>query len=131
MAKDCLPYEGFEQLFSHYGAVRQKNVVPLGNQSISTLKEYLLENLAQPVRLEDLSQLCRLSPTQFQRHFKAKMGLTPYAWLSRLRLEHGLKLLKTGVCGTKVAHQIGFYDQAHFSKTFKSTYGISPSKLQC
>ena len=131
LAKDCLPYEGFEQLFSHYGAVRQKNVVPLGNQSISTLKEYLLENLAQPVRLEDLSQLCRLSPTQFQRHFKAKMGLTPYAWLSRLRLEHGLKLLKTGVCGTKVAHQIGFYDQAHFSKTFKSTYGISPSKLQC
>ena len=88
-----------------------------------------MENLAQPVKLEELSQLCELSPTQFQRHFKAKVGLTPYAWLSRLRLECGFKLLKNGVSGTEVAHQIGFYDQAHFSKAFKASYGISPSKI--
>lgn len=131
LAKDCLPYEGFELLFRHYGAIQQKNTVSLGNQSISTLKDYLIANLDQPVKLEELSQLCHLSPTQFQRHFKAKIGLTPYAWLSRLRLEHGLRLLKSGICGTEVAHQIGFYDQAHFSKAFKATYGISPSKLQC
>ncbi|WP_114787832.1 AraC family transcriptional regulator [Vibrio tetraodonis] len=129
LAKDCLPYEGFELLFRHYGAIQQKNTLPLGNQSISTLKDYLMENLAQPVKLEELSQLCELSPTQFQRHFKAKVGLTPYAWLSRLRLEYGFKLLKNGVSGTAVAHQIGFYDQAHFSKAFKASYGISPSKI--
>ena len=78
-------------------AIQQKNTLPLGNQSISTLKDYLMENLAQPVKLEELSQLYELSPTQFQRHFKAKVGLTPYAWLSRLRLECGFKLLKNGV----------------------------------
>ncbi|MDW2334989.1 AraC family transcriptional regulator, partial [Vibrio sp. 1069] len=32
-------------------------------------------------------------------------------------------------CGTEVAHQIGFYDQAHFSKAFKQTYGVSPSQV--
>ncbi|MDF5425810.1 AraC family transcriptional regulator, partial [Vibrio parahaemolyticus] len=26
-------------------------------------------------------------------------------------------------------HQIGFYDQAHFSKAFKQTYGVSPSQV--
>ncbi|CAM3832408.1 AraC family transcriptional regulator [Vibrio aquimaris] len=129
LAKDCLPYEGFEFLFRHYGTIQPKGTVPLGNQSISTLKDYLMENLAQPVKLEELSQLCELSPAQFQRHFKAKVGLTPYAWLSRLRLEYGFKLLKSGVSGTEVAHQIGFYDQAHFSKAFKASYGISPSKI--
>ena len=75
LAKDCLPYEGFERLFSHYGRLEQKRAIPLGNQSIATLKEYLLDNLDQPMRLEQLSQLCELSPTQFQRHFKAKVGL--------------------------------------------------------
>jgi AraC-like DNA-binding protein len=40
-----------------------------------------------------------------------------------------MKLLKSGVCGTEVAMQIGFYDQAHFSKAFKATYGVSPSKI--
>lgn len=129
LAQDCLPYEGFARLFEQYGAKEQKSVVPLGNQSVATLKEYLMANLDQPVKLEQLSSLCQLSPTQFQRHFKAKVGLTPYAWLSRLRLEQGMKLLKSGVCGTDVAHQIGFYDQAHFSKAFKATYGVSPSQV--
>lgn len=129
LAKDCLPYEGFNQLFTRYGALAQKAAIPLGQQSVNTLKEYLMENLDQPVRLEQLSELCQLSPTQFQRHFKAKVGLTPYAWLSRLRLEKGMRLLKSGLCGTEVAHQIGFYDQAHFSKAFKATYGVSPSQF--
>ena len=130
LAKDCLPYEGFGYLFQRYGALEQKTIIPLGNQSIATLKEFLVENLDQPVKLEQLSQLCQLSPTQFQRHFKAKVGLTPYAWLSRLRLEHGMKLLKSGLAGTEVAHQVGFYDQAHFSKAFKATYGVSPSEIR-
>ncbi|UUM30685.1 AraC family transcriptional regulator [Vibrio japonicus] len=129
LAKDCLPYEGFSQLFTRYGALAQKAAIPLGQQSVNTLKEYLMENLDQPVRLEQLSELCQLSPTQFQRHFKARVGLTPYAWLSRLRLEKGMRLLKSGLCGTEVAHQIGFYDQAHFSKAFKATYGVSPSQF--
>ncbi len=129
LAKDCLPYEGFNQLFARYGALGQKAAIPLGQQSVNTLKEYLMANLDQPVRLEQLSELCQLSPTQFQRHFKAKVGLTPYAWLSRLRLEQGMKLLKSGLGGTEVAHQIGFYDQAHFSKAFKATYGVSPSQI--
>ena len=129
LAKDCLPYEGFNQLFTRYGALGQKTAIPLGQQSVNTLKEYLMANLDQPVRLEQLSELCQLSPTQFQRHFKAKVGLTPYAWLSRLRLEQGMKLLKSGLGGTEVAHQIGFYDQAHFSKAFKATYGVSPSQI--
>ena len=129
LAKDCLPYEGFERLFSHYGGQEQKQAVPLGNQSMATLKEYLMHNLDQPVRLEQLSQLCQLSPTQFQRHYKAKVGLTPYAWFSRLRMEQGMRLLKSGISGTEVAHQVGFYDQAHFSKAFKATFGVPPSQI--
>ncbi len=65
----------------------------------------------------------------FQRHFKNKMGMTPYAWLSRLRMEQGMRLIKSGVGGTEVAHQVGFYDQAHFSKAFKTAFGVSPSKI--
>ncbi|MGY3571065.1 AraC family ligand binding domain-containing protein [Vibrio paucivorans] len=129
LEKDCLPYQGLSHLFTHYGSVQQKDPIALGNQSLATLKDYLLANLDQAVRLDQLSDLCQLSPTQFQRHFKAKTGFTPYAWLSRLRLEQGMKLLKSGCKGTQVAHQVGFYDQAHFSKAFKMTYGVSPSYI--
>ncbi|AUI87309.1 AraC family transcriptional regulator [Vibrio azureus] len=129
LAQDCLPFEGFQPLLSRYACVDQQKVTALGKQSLATLKDYLMANLDQAVRLETLSQLCQLSPTQFQRHFKAQTGMTAYAWFAHLRLEQGLKLLKAGHCGTDVAHQVGFYDQAHFSKAFKQTYGLSPSQI--
>jgi AraC-like DNA-binding protein len=129
LAKDCLPYEGFSGLVSRYGAIKEKDAVALGTQSLATLKEYLLANLDQAVRLEQLATLCDLTPTQLQRHFKARTGMTPYAWLTRLRLEQGMKLVKAGLPGTDVAHQVGFYDQAHFTKAFKHTYGVSPSAV--
>ena len=69
-AKDCLPFEGFNQLFDRYGSLARQKVVPLGKQSLHTLKDYLMANLDQTVRLDALSELCQLSPTQFQRHFK-------------------------------------------------------------
>lgn len=122
-------FEGFSTIVDRYAKFGSKTETQLGNQSIETLKEYLMENLDQAVRLEQLSELCDLSTTQFQRHFKNKMGMTPYAWLSRLRMEQSMRLIKSGVCGTEVAHQVGFYDQAHFSKAFKTTFGVPPSQI--
>ncbi|MDF2155819.1 AraC family transcriptional regulator [Vibrio sp. CAU 1672] len=129
LTKDCLPFEGLNQLLDRYGSLTRQKVIPLGTQSLTTLKDYVMANLDQAIRLDTLAQLCALSPTQFQRHFKARTGITAYAWLARLRLEHALKLLQAGQCGTEVAHLVGFYDQAHFSKAFKQTYGVSPSKI--
>lgn len=129
LAMDCAPYEGFSQLFKRYGCIEEQAEVRLGQQYIGQLKAYLMDNLDQAIRLEDLSAMCQLTETQFQRRFKAQMGLTPYAWLSRLRLEKSLQLLKSGMNGTDVALQVGFYDQAHFSKAFKSSFGITPSQV--
>ncbi len=130
LAKDCLPFEGLNTLFDRFGSRIRKPNYALGSRSITTLKEYLLANLDQAIRLPELAKLCDLSLTQFQRHFKATMHISPHAWLARLRMEQSFKLLKAGQYGIDVAHAVGFYDQAHFSKAFKSCYGISPSQLQ-
>ncbi|EOW9471554.1 AraC family ligand binding domain-containing protein [Vibrio cholerae] len=115
---------GFEQLI-----VQDTTLFHSLQQLHHLLRQDNLSQLDQPIRLEQLAQLCQLSPTQFQRHFKAQTGLTPYAWLRRLRLEQAMKLLQSGKPGTDVAYQVGFYDQAHFSKAFKATYGLSPSLI--
>ncbi|MFB9137358.1 AraC family transcriptional regulator [Vibrio olivae] len=130
LAKDCLPFEGLNLVFDRFGSRQRQPLYTLGSISIQRLKEYLLAHLDQPIRLAELASICHLSPTQFQRHFKATMNISPYAWLSRLRLEQGFKLLKSGQNGSEVALAVGFYDQAHFVKAFKSSYGISPSQIQ-
>ncbi len=129
LAKDCLPLEGFEQLLTCYSYQQIPHTHTLGRQSMTDLKEFIWAHIDQPIRLEQLAALCHLTPTQFQRHFKASVGISPYAWLSRLRLEYAMKLLRGGQTATQVAHQVGFYDQAHFSKAFKTSFGITPKQV--
>ena len=130
LAQDCLPLEGFGDLVNRYGKIVPKRPHRLGKKTLDSLREYLMAHLDQPIRLKQLADICHLTPTQFQRHFKATTGMTPYAWLSRLRLEQAMKLLKSKVAGTDVALQVGFYDQAHFSKAFKHSFGVRPSDVR-
>ncbi|WP_394178705.1 helix-turn-helix domain-containing protein [Marinomonas posidonica] len=130
LARDCLPYEGFSPLIERYGQNRIRPTYALGKSDLERLRECLLAHLAEPVSLQQLADLCGLSPSQFQRQFKAKIGITPYAWFTRLRLEQAVKLLKSKVPGTDVAQQVGFYDQAHFSKAFKHSFGLCPSQIR-
>lgn len=127
LAQDCLPFDSFYPLITQHAKVTFPEPKKLGKVSLATLKDFLIANLSEPIHLHELADLCGLSPTQFQCHFKATIGMTPYAWLMQLRLEQGMKLLKVNNLGTHVAQMVGFYDQANFSKSFKQAFGISPS----
>ncbi|WP_417504907.1 AraC family ligand binding domain-containing protein [Marinomonas gallaica] len=130
LAQDCLPYESFSAVVSKYGQTKRLEERRIGRVTLEMLRDFLMAHLADSVHLHQLAELCQLTPTQFQRHFKASVGMTPYAWFTRLRLEQAMKLLKTNLSSTEVAHQVGFYDQAHFSKSFKHTFGLTPSQVR-
>ena len=130
LAKDSLPIEYFSFLLTTYGKVNERMIVKMGSKDLRQLREYLMEHLDQKVNLKDLSQLCDLSSSQLLRQFKRTIGITPCAWLACLRLEHAMALLKAGYCSTEVAFHVGFYDQPHFTRTFKLAFGISPSQVK-
>ncbi|GAB3481913.1 helix-turn-helix domain-containing protein [Marinomonas epiphytica] len=129
LEKDCLPYETFAAIIQRYSKKPISDEFKLGDKNIRQLREFLIAHLSEPITLRELADLCGLSTSQFQRHFKNKMGITPYAWLSRLRLEQSLYLIKACIPCVEVALQVGFFDQAHFSKAFKRAFGIPPSKI--
>ena len=71
-----------------------------------------------------------LTKDYVRRIFKQKTGLTPNAYLNRLRIEKAKKLLaKTnGNMNIKqIADSCGFNDQYYFSRIFKRSEGISPA----
>lgn len=129
LAADCLQIDIFSLLFNRYGDFNYNKSHKVGVKQLDLLRDYLMENLSEKVALSDLANLCELSESQLLRHFKRTVGITPYAWLARLRLEKALLLLQAGEPSTCVSHKVGFYDQAHFIKAFKLAYGISPSKI--
>ncbi|MGF1742587.1 AraC family transcriptional regulator [Vibrio profundum] len=129
LALDCALYEHVPALLCHNGERQYIESHRLGTRLLEQIKEFARANLDQPIQLDQLAALCQLSTNQFQRQFSRQVGLSPYAWLTRLRLETSLKLLKSGATGSDVAVGVGFFDQAHFCKTFKRHYGITPSQV--
>ncbi len=65
------------------------------------------------------------------RTYRARRGITPSAYLQRLRLRHGLELLRTGTLSvTEIAHASGFRDVNYFSKVIREATGDSPRQVR-
>lgn len=93
--------------------------------------EFCNANMGDKIVLHDLASLVGLDRFQFLRAFSHTTGITPHAWLLRLRLEHACALLSAGKHSVaQVATEVGFYDQSHFSRAFKTAYKVSPSSYQ-
>jgi AraC-like DNA-binding protein len=93
-----------------------------------TVLDYCQGHLGDKIGLEDLARLCGLSRYQFLRRFALSVGLTPHAWLTRLRLERACAALaRAPATIAQVAADVGFYDQSHFNRAFRAAYGVPPS----
>ena len=81
------------------------------------------------VRMEDLSSEVCISLRQLQRGFKQKLGISPkhYQRIFRIIEMHRLLEKQHSVNFTKVSHQLGYTDQAHFIREFKSITGEKPT----
>ncbi|MGR5179175.1 AraC family ligand binding domain-containing protein [Vibrio parahaemolyticus] len=129
LTRDCLPFDSLQHLLERHGRCLSPCAHAIGSKSLALLREYMMAHLDQPIRLAQLAALCELSARQFHRQFKLATGMSPHAWLTRLRLEKSMELVKAGQPAIQVALQTGFYDQAHFSKSFRSVFGVSPSTI--
>lgn len=97
----------------------------------SYVRDYCHSRLAEKITLEELAALCGLGRFQFLKQFKLTIGMTPHAWLLRLRLEHACELLSHGSQAiATVAQAVGFYDQSHFNRAFRQAYGVAPSRFR-
>ena len=64
------------------------------------------------------------------RTFKAATGLTPWRYQVQLRLASARALLRDGVPASQVAVICGFFDQSHFTRLFRASFGITPAAFQ-
>ena len=102
----------------------------LADPQLRFLRERLLATLDQPHTLEELATQVGLDRFAFLRQFKKRTGMTPYAWLKRLRLEQGKRLLAEGMVPSEVALAVGFFDQSHFHRGFAQAYSVTPARYR-
>ncbi|WP_342665387.1 AraC family transcriptional regulator [Psychromonas aquimarina] len=102
----------------------------LSRQQINQIKDMFHADPGQSFVLQELAEPLGLSKFQFLRQFKQSMGMTPHAYLKRIRLEYAKKALIKGSDIADVAYQVGFFDQSHLNKAFKHAYLVTPNNFQ-
>lgn len=80
------------------------------------------------IKVEQMSERAGLSIRQLQRLFGKYIGVTPKWVIKRFRLQEAAERLERveSAQWAELAVQLGYFDQAHFIKDFKSVLGQSP-----
>jgi AraC-like DNA-binding protein len=80
--------------------------------------------------VEQIARECHLNDAYLCRLFKRYDQDTPYRFLLRLKMTYAAERLQTpGTLVKQIAEEAGFANQFHFSRAFKSVFGVSPSAL--
>jgi AraC-like DNA-binding protein len=81
------------------------------------------------VRVDQAAQLAGWSVRSLQRLFATYVGVSPKAVLARYRLQDAAAAIDDGAVEdlAGLAASLGWFDQAHFSREFRSVVGLTPS----
>ena len=81
--------------------------------------------------LRSVAAAANVSPQQLQRVFKASTGLTLGRYRNRVRVRFALERLSQDEHDlSRLAHELGFFDHSHFSRTVSSEVGVPPRTLR-
>lgn len=102
---------------------------PEPDARVRTIVAWAREQLDNPVRLADAADLVGLSKARIRHLFVEQTGLPFKTYLLWLRLMKGLEAFAAGASLTDAAHDAGFADSAHFSRTFRRMFGTTAAAL--
>lgn len=95
---------------------------------LTVAKEYIHDNLMDPICLDDISRVSALSKHHIYDSFKRVYGRTPHQYVNYLKIHKSKAYLQNGkYTVNEVSDLMGFSDYSVFSKLFKKINGIAPS----
>jgi len=94
------------------------------------VRDHLHERMADDVGLDELARFAGVDRFRLTRQFTRAFGMSPHAYLVRLRLRTARRLLAGGASASDVAAAVGFADQSHLGRWFQRAYRLSPAAYQ-
>ncbi|WP_242696322.1 AraC family transcriptional regulator [Longitalea luteola] len=89
--------------------------------------DYCHAHIFEDISVQDLAGQAHLSAFYFSRLFKRSVGVSPYQFVLKMKIENAKALLKqSGLSPKETASYLGFTDDAHFNHAFKRMIGATP-----
>jgi AraC family transcriptional regulator len=94
--------------------------------------DFVGDNLAAELSLQQFSDIAGMSPHYFSQLFKQSTGFPPYRDVLSRRIERAKEKLagphRSNI--TKVGFEVDFQNSSHFARIFQNFVGMSPSRFQ-
>ena len=119
-----------EQLIEEHTEPNLQSNLENTNIEIQAVCDYLENNYAEHIVLDELSTIAGMNKYSLLRNFTKLKGITPYRYLENIRVNKAKKLLEKRVEPIDAAIQTGFVDQSHFTNFFKNFIGLTPKQYQ-
>ncbi|WP_454753105.1 helix-turn-helix domain-containing protein [Cupriavidus necator] len=92
---------------------------------------FIEQRIDNPPSLDAIARYVGLGRRQLERAFHEALSMSPMSFQRSLRLEYGSWLLQNGHSNiTQIALDCGFSDGAHFSRDFRTRFGMTPREFQ-
>jgi len=108
----------------------EERIFPSCPEAVQKGYLYLQDHLSENISLQELASLCGLSPFHFLRSFRRHYGLPPHTCQLQMRIHHARQMLAAGSPIAETAAAVGFADQSHFTRKFRSLVGATPQQYQ-
>lgn len=131
LAIDSLIVQVAEGLMEADPSCRPASPPPcLDMPALKRARQYLDSQKTRVVHSSELEAITGLSRYDLARQFRTMCGTSPYRYLLMRRLDFARQQIAGGRPLVEVAFEVGFADQAHFSRMFKATFGITATRYR-
>ncbi|WP_201493474.1 AraC family transcriptional regulator, partial [Rubrivivax sp. A210] len=88
-------------------------------------------SVGEPIQIEELARVIRVSRPHFFHLFKQETRLTPLVYSSVLRMESAIRqIAESGDMLVDISNRLGFESPGNFTRFFKLQQGFSPSQYR-
>jgi AraC-like DNA-binding protein len=99
--------------------------------SVAQIRDYIQENYTQNFNLQEMARSCGLNSSYFSRAFREAVGVPPFEFINRIRVQKACLLLKrTEMTILEIALTVGYNNISFFNRYFRKIMKMSPREYR-
>ena len=109
--------------------VRQLGLADSSLSRVGHAVRWIRERYAETIRVEELAQMTRMSPSAFHRTFQAVTAMSPIQFQKQIRLQEArIRLIADPRDVAGAAYAVGYESPSQFSREYRRRFGASPAQ---
>jgi len=123
-------FDAIVKRIQHQLAARDTSERAPTRTAAEAMRDYLESRLLERSHLDEVARDLGWNKTHLIRSFTTEFGIPPHRYLIGRRLEEARRRLLDGQTPAEVAVGVGFYDQAHLTRHFRTYLSTTPGLFQ-